>query len=109
MNNINNCNEEKELIFPTWEERISGIDTELAGERQEGDSHWLQVADMPKAYRRYYERLEAKERRKEERKKLWLRSLACGVGHEADTIGLARPVLSAGERRRPGLNSRSAV
>jgi len=52
MNDINNCNEEKELIFPTWEERISGIDTELAGERQEGDSHWLQVADMPKAYRR---------------------------------------------------------
>ena len=88
MNDINNCNEEKELIFPTWEERISGIDTELVGERQEGDSHWLEVADMPKAYRRYYERLEAKERRKEERKKLWakkpsLRSGARGRRHWA--------------------------
>ena len=65
MNTINNVEQEEGLIFQTWEERLRDMPSELTGARAEGDEHWLVVADMPKAYRRFYERLAAKEKRKE--------------------------------------------
>ena len=71
MNNINNnlTLEEDMLrgIPRTWEERVVGL-PERPQERSAEEGLWVAVADMPKAYRRYYERQEAKRLRKKKRR-----------------------------------------